>query len=62
MPIVPPRRMTSVDVSDTPGLSGGGGGGLSRSPPKFGWCGSRRPWLGTLQDGSVHVKILGCGR
>ena len=26
VPIVPPRRMTSDDVSDTPELSGGGGG------------------------------------
>ena len=35
MPIVTPRRMTNNDVSNTPKLSGGGGGGLSWSPPEF---------------------------
>ena len=47
VPIVPPRRMTNDDVSGTPELSGGD---LSRSPLKFRRCGSRRPWLGTLQE------------
>ena len=61
MPIVAPRRMTNNDVSNTPELSGGGGGGLSWSPPEFRWCRSRRPMLGTLQDGSVHVKIKRSG-
>ena len=60
VPTVLPRRMTNDDVSDTPKLSGGGD--LSRSPPQFQRCGSRRPWLGTLQDGSVRMKILECGR
>ena len=60
MPIVAPRRMTNNDVSNTPKLSGGGGG-LSWSPPEFRWCWSRRPMLGTLQDGSVRVRIKRCG-
>ena len=32
MSIVPPRRMTNIDVSDTPELSGGGGGGGTVGP------------------------------
>ena len=60
MPIVAPRRMTNNDVSNTPELSGGGGG-LSWSPPEFRWCWSRRPILGTFQDGSVHVMIKRSG-
>ena len=54
MPIVPPRRMTSDDVSGTPELSGGGGGGgggdISWSTPEFRWCWSRKPWLGNWKD------------
>ena len=45
------------DVSDTAELSRGGGGGLRWSLPEFRWCWSRRPMLGTLHDGSVHVTI-----
>ena len=60
MPIVVPRPMTNNDVSNTPELSGGGGG-LSWSPPEFRWCWSRRPMLWTLQDGSVCVKIKRSG-
>ena len=61
MPIVAPRRTMTNDVSDTAELSGGGGGGLSCSTPEFRWCWSRRPLMGTLHDGSVHVKIKRSG-
>ena len=38
--IAAPRRMMDVDVSDTPELSGGGGGGTSVVPlPNFGGVG-----------------------
>ena len=29
---------------------------LGRFPRGFRWCWSMGPWLGTLQDGSVHVR------
>ena len=55
-----PRRMMDVDVSATPELSGGGGGGdLSRSPQEYRWCWSRRPWLGALHVWGVHVMTRG---
>ena len=56
VPTVSPRRMTIADVSHTMELSGGGG--LSWSPPGFRQCGPRRPWLGTLLDGSVLMMML----
>ena len=43
----------------TPELSGGGGGDLSRSPPEFRWCWSRRPWLGELHVWGAHVMNRG---
>ena len=57
--IAAPRRMMDVDVSDTPDLSGRGGGDLSRSPPEFRWCWSRRPGLGALHVWGVHVMTRG---
>ena len=30
---------------------------LGRFPRRFRWCSSMGPWLGTLQDGSVYVRI-----
>ena len=47
MSIVAPRRMMNDDISNTPELSGGWGGGLSWFPPEFRSCWSRRPMLGT---------------
>ena len=51
-----PSRITDLDTTNTPAV-----GGLRRFPHGFRWCWSKRPKLGALHDGSVHVmtKIYG---
>ena len=60
MPIVAPRRMTNNDVSNTPELSGGGGG-PQLVPSRISVVLVEETNAGTLQDGSVHVMIKRIG-
>ena len=58
-PLAGTSKPSSGTVSDDNSMSPCGGGG--GCPPSVvagcRWCWSMGPWLGTLHDGSVHVKI-----